>query len=264
MIKRLFPILIIASLYSCSQEVALDKTEKKEAKKATTEVKNHSYSNIDEISTSHLHLELNVDFENQILKGVARHKMNNKGAKSVIFDIKNINIEKITLGVEGGEKEATYTIGAYDSLLGSPLIVDITKEDRFINIYYSTTKEAEALDWLAPELTGSKKHPFLYTQGQAILTRTWIPVQDTPENRFTYSADLKVPSELMALMSATNPTEKNETGEYSFQMKQPIPSYLLALAVGELRYAKLGERSGVYAEPHMIDAVEKEFKDIPK
>jgi aminopeptidase N len=265
MIKRLFPAFIAIALFSCNQEVKINQEETtQEKQEVDAKVTNHSYGNIDEINTSHLHLELNVDFENQILKGVARHKMNNKGSEKAIFDIKKLNIEKITLGAEGSEKETTYTIGKYDSLLGSPLVVDISTEDRFINIYYSTPKDAAALDWLAPELTGSKKYPFLYTQGQAILTRTWIPVQDTPENRFTYSADLKVPSELMALMSATNPTETNETGEYTFQMKQPIPSYLLALAVGELEYAKLGERSGVYAEPHMIDAVEKEFKDIPK
>src|SRR5690554_543030 len=264
MIKRLFPIIIAFTLFSCNQKKETTEDIKEKGNQLAIEINNHSYGNVDKISTNHLHLELNVDFDNKTLKGVARHNMDNKGVEKAVFDIKKLNIEKVTLGNPENEKETTFSIGKYDSLLGSPLIVDISKEDENINIYYSTAKDADALDWLDAELTGSKKHPFLYTQGQAILTRTWIPVQDTPENRFTYSADLKVPSELMALMSATNPTEKNETGEYSFQMKQPIPSYLLALAVGELRYAKLGERSGVYAEPHMIDAVEKEFKDIPK
>lgn len=260
MIKRLIPAFIAITLFSCEQV----ETPQNEEQKPSTTIKNHSYGNIDEISTNHLHLELNVDFENKSLAGVARHTMDNKGADKAVFDIKKINIEKVTLGKKGAETETTFTIGQYDSLLGAPLIVDLSSEDLFVNIYYSTQKDADALDWLPAELTGSKKYPFLYTQGQAILTRTWIPVQDTPENRFTYSADLKVPSELLALMSATNPTEKNETGEYSFEMKQPIPSYLLALAVGELDYRQLSDNSGVYAEPHLIDAAEAEFKDIPK
>ncbi|PKR81189.1 aminopeptidase [Brumimicrobium salinarum] len=262
-IKLLF-ILSFAMLFSCNTG---DKKTQKEAQSNQSKdvtIKNHSYGNIDKIRTAHLHLELNVDFQNQILAGVARHKMINEGANRAIFDIKDLKIDSITLGAEGNEVSANYEVGKRDSLLGSPLIVELTKNDRFVNIYYETTKNSEALDWLAPELTGSKKHPFLYTQGQAILTRTWIPVQDSPENRFTYSADLKVPSDLMALMSATNPTVKNDDGLYSFQMKQPIPSYLLALAVGELEYAQLGPKSGAYAEPHMIAAAEKEFKDIPQ
>ena len=195
MIKTLFPAFIALALFSCNQDDNTNQADvQTEEQQSTYKVKNHSYGNIDEISTSHLHLELTVDFDNKTLKGVARHKMNNKGAEKAIFDIKQINIEKVTLGVEGGEVETTYTIGKFDSLLGSPLVVDLTKDDRLVNIYYSTQQDAEALDWLAAELTGSKKYPFLYTQGQAILTRSWIPVQDTPENRFTYSAALKVPT----------------------------------------------------------------------
>ena len=264
MIKRLFPIIIAFTLFSCNQKKETTEDIKEKGNQLAIEINNHSYGNVDKISTNHLHLELNVDFDNKTLKGVARHNMDNKGVEKAVFDIKKLNIEKVTLGNPENEKETTFSIGKYDSLLGSPLIVDISKEDENINIYYSTAKDADALDWLDAELTGSKKHPYLYTQGQAILTRSWIPVQDTPGNRFTYSADLKVPSELLALMSATNPTEKNETGEYHFEMKQPIPSYLLALTVGELEYRRLSDNSGVYAEPHLIEVAKEEFKDIPK
>lgn len=270
MIQKIVPVLFIAFLVSCGEKTADDNKEKQSNENKTSsdsiavEVNNHSFANIDEISTSHLHLDLEVNFDKKILSGVARHTMDNTGTDQAIFDIKDIDIKKVTLGEEGKESETTYAIGKADELLGEPLIVDINEDTKHVNIYYSTTPEAEALDWLPPELTGSGKYPFLYTQGQAILTRSWVPVQDTPENRMTYSADLKVPSELLALMSATNPTEKNETGEYSFEMKQPIPSYLLALAVGELEHADLGNNCGVYAEPHMIDKAAYEFEDIPK
>lgn len=273
MIQKYFIIVLSLFLFACNDSKnessdVTSSTENKtsdgdENKEDETVVNNHSYSNIDEINTTHLHLDFDIDFDKKRIKGIARHKMNNTGVKKAIFDVQGLKIHKVTLGEEN-ETETTFVIGEEDDLLGAPLTVKIDSNTSMVNIYYETTAESQALDWLDASLTGSKKHPFLYTQGQAILTRTWIPTQDTPENRITYSADVKVPSELLALMSANNPTEKNDSGEYSFKMEQPIPSYLIALAVGELKYARLGEKSGVYAEPYMIDAAASEFRDIPK
>jgi leukotriene-A4 hydrolase len=224
----------------------------------------HSYANIDEIRTTHLHLDLDVNFENKTIYGIARHTMENSGVDTAIFDIKGLEIQKITIGEKGNEDETDYIIGKDDEILGAPLSVKINENTQHINIYYKTTENSSAIDWLGPELTEGKKYPYLYTQGQAILSRTWIPSQDSPSNRITYSAEVKVPKELMALMSAENPTNKNEEGVYKFEMNQPIPVYLIALAVGNLEYKKLGEKCGVYTEPEMIDAVSWEFQDIEK
>lgn len=251
---------ILPIFFSCEQE-------------ATGKVKNtmvnrteltHSYSNVNEIKTTHLHLDIEVDFESNLIYGVARHSMLNKGADTAIFDIKNIEIQKITLGEIGNEQETNYLIGKRDDLLGQPLFVDVKKSTKKVNIYYKTTKESDALDWLPKELTAGKKHPFMYTQGEAILTRTWIPIQDLPSNRITYSANVKVPKELMALMSATNPKVKSENGEYFFEMNQPVPCYLIALAVGDIQYSKLGENCGVYSEPELASQCANEFVDLPK
>src|SRR5690554_1382110 len=210
MMKRILPALALLALFSCQQE---EKQEKKETKSAPKQIEavNHSYGKLDEVKTVHLDLELKLDMENKTIEGVARHRVKNEGFEKAYFDIKNLNIEKITLGELDNEEETNFEIGTYDSLLGAPLIVDLGESDRFINIYYSTSPDAEALGWLAPELTGSGKHPFLYTQGQAILTRTWIPTQDTPGNRFTYNAKIQVPDGILPLMSATNPTEMNDS-----------------------------------------------------
>lgn len=223
----------------------------------------HSYSNFEEIHTKHLHLELDVNFENNTIYGVARHQMINNGADTAVFDIKYLDIQKVTLG-KGTEQPADFIIGEFDSILGSPLMVAINENTEYINIYYNTTKKCEALDWLAPEQTSGKEHPFLYSQGQAILTRSWIPVQGTPEVRITYSADVKVPKELLPIMSAENPISKNETGQYHFEMKQPIPVYLIAIAIGDLSYKSLGKNCGVYAEKDLINACAYEFVDLPK
>lgn len=225
----------------------------------------HSYSNTDEIRTKHLELEIDVDFEKKTIYGIARHQMERlKDTDTAIFDINGPEIQKVTLGKKGQEKETDFIIGSMQEFIGQPLSVKIDQNTEYINIYYKTTENAAALDWMEPELTEGKEHPYLYTQGQAILTRTWIPVQGTPANRITYSADVTVPSELMAVMSASNPTEKNPEGKYHFEMKQPIPVYLIALAVGNLEYKKLGKNCGVYTEPEMINKAVWEFSDLPK
>lgn len=225
----------------------------------------HSYANLTEIRTKHLHLELEVDFTQKYIYGVARHEVVNLvGTDTAVFDIKGLDIQKVTLGKKGKEVNTGYVIGVEDEILGAPLSVQVDSNTTFINIYYHTTAESGALDWLDPQLTAGKKHPYLYTQGQSILTRTWIPSQDSPSNRITYSADVKVPTELMAVMSAKNPVSKSNDGIYHFEMKQPIPVYLIALAVGNLTYKKLGSNCGVYTEPEMIKEVAWEFQDLKK
>jgi len=227
---------------------------------------NHSYANTKQIHTKHLHLELDVNFENRTVYGIARHQMVNNGTDTAIFDIKALDIQKVTTGSIGKEKETDFVIGAWDkdSILGQPLMVKIDAKTTFINIYYKTTEETEAIDWLSPELTTGKEQPFMYTQGEAILTRSWIPLQDTPSNRLTYSASVKVPQGLLPLMSAENPTELNTESVYEFKMDQPIPSYLIAIAVGNLSYKKLGKNCGVYSEPELISSCAYEFGDLPK
>ena len=263
-ICKILSALICMSLFSCDY---LDDSEKEEPRKIITNQQirdSHSYSNVDEIYTKHLHLDMEVDFDNNSIYGVARHTMVNKGSDTAVFDVKGLEIQKVTLGIRDHEVNTNFVIGIEDSILGAPLSVKIDKKSTLINIYYKTTERSEALDWLKPEMTKGKKYPYLYTQGQAILTRTWIPSQDRPSNRITYSADIKVPEEMMALMSAKNPTKKAKDGMYHFVMKQKIPVYLIALAVGNLEYRKIGKKCGVYSEPEMIRQVAWEFKDLRK
>ena len=231
-----------------------------------TIVDNHSYANLQAINTIHLELELDVNFQNKTIYGVARHEMVNNNAKIAIFDTRNLLIQKVTTGKNDEEQEVDFVIGAMDkdSILGQPLTVSIDPKTTQVNIYYQTTKDSEALDWLDTLSTSSKTKPFLYTQGQAILTRTWIPLQDSPSNRFTYNATVKVPQDLLAVMSAENPKEKNNTGIYNFEMDQPIPSYLISLAVGDIVYHPFDNKCGVYAEKELIANCIYEFEELPK
>lgn len=222
----------------------------------------HSFSNPHEAVTKHLNLELDVNFDEKIIDGVARFQIAKKGnADKIIFDIDSLDIEKVTLN--HNESSAIYSISEGNAF-GQKLSVDIHKNTAVVNIYYKTSPTASALQWLRPEQTLGKREPFLFTQGQAILTRSWIPSQDSPGVRITYDAKVKVPEGLLAVMSAQNPQSISEDGTYSFKMAQAIPVYLIAFAVGDMEFVPISDNMGVYAEPKLVEAAAYEFADMPR
>lgn len=229
--------------------------------KIMDKISNHSYSNYQEVVIQHLDLTLNVLFEKKEIIGIADLTLEklDSSANSVILDIKALEIDKVT-DADGLALE--YSIGKEDEILGSSLTIQLPKKGNNVRVHYKTTGASEALQWQEPEQTLGKKHPFLFTQSQAILARTWIPLQDCPAVRFTYSAKVKVDKDLLPLMSASNPQQKNENRIYTFEMPQPIPSYLMALCAGDLVYRSLGDSCGVYAEPAQIDDCANEFEDL--
>ena len=222
-------------------------------------VENHSFSNYKEVTVTHLNLDLKANFDKKELWGTATLRIANpKGAKQLILDHKTLKVDHVAVD----NKEVKFEIGPQDSILGAALIIPITPETKEVSVAYHTLPESEALQWLSPEQTHDKKHPFLFSQSQAILARTWIPLQDCPAVRFTYDASIEVPPHLMAMMSAENPTTKSKDGKYTFKQTKPIPSYLMALAVGDVEFASLGRNSGVYAEPGMLKKCVWELADM--
>lgn len=221
----------------------------------------HSYARPEEAAATHLDLDIHVDMKQHRIRGTATYNLKRQGGDSVIFDTDGLAIDKVTLG-DG--TPAAFTLSAKDSILGQALRVALPQGADKVAITYSTGAAAKALQWLAPEQTADKKFPFLFTQGEAILTRTWIPVQDSPGIRITYNARVTVPKELMAVMSATNPQERSTDGTYTFKMDKPIPPYLIALAVGDIHFKATGKRTGVYAERSMVDTAAWELADMEK
>ena len=223
----------------------------------------HSYSNPDEVRVQHMALDLAVDFAKKQLAGTATLRVRNESnANTLILDTNGLTIQAVT--VQPRNAPVQFTLSPADPVLGSKLEIPITTDTQSVTIQYASTPGARALQWLEPAMTAGKKHPFLLSQSQAILARTWVPCQDTPGVRFTYDATIRVPKDLLAVMSAENPQARNEEGVYRFQMANPIPSYLLALAVGDLEFRPFDTRSGVYAEPEVIDRAASEFSDTPK
>lgn len=222
----------------------------------------HSCSKPNEVVVSHVSLKLNIDFEKKCAQGISTLSLIRKpGFKELWVDTRQLIIEKIT---DQNGTSLAFELQPEKKWLGSALKINLNATSQTVCIQYSTTPESAALQWLNAEQTEGKKYPFLFTQGQAILSRTWFPVQDSPGIRFTWDAEIQVPNNLMALMSGNNPKEKNETGIYKFRMTQPVPAYLVALAVGDLEFTKLSERTGVYAEPSMSKRASSELVDMEK
>jgi hypothetical protein len=236
----------------------------------------HSYANVDQFRVTHLELDLRVDLEGKVISGIValEFKRLDPRATQLVLDTKDLMIDDVS-------QKATDVLGATsknqtiwvsrpfhlekpDPILGSALVIELPptrKTVESIRIDYETQPGAAALQWLTPEQTGHHKG-FLYTQSEPIGARTWIPLQDTPQVRATYSAKIHTASDVLAVMSAENDPKARRTGEYSFVMPQPIPSYLIALAVGDLGFKETGPRSGVYAQKPVVKAAAREFADI--
>ena len=226
----------------------------------------HSYARPAEARVTHVALDLEADFENKRLEGTALLDIQAaEGAKEIVLDTKNLDIRTVT---DAAGKPLDYTLGEADPNLGAPLIVPLNGTEQ-IRIGYRTAPDAAALQWLAPEQTAGKKLPYLFSQGQAILNRTWIPTQDSPGIRQTWEARIVVPEPLKAVMSAENLTPAGESVRggkraFRFRMDKPVAPYLIALAVGDLAFQPLGPRTGVYTEPSMLKAAAAELADTEK
>jgi len=226
-----------------------------------------SYANTEQFVTEHLQLDLTVDFERKELRGMASLKMRRLDpvAGEIILDTRDLDIESVLVGGPGSDGiDAGFEYTEKHPRLGQALKITLPagleeQQNLEVKIHYKTDPGASALQWLPKELTASGKHPFMFSQSQSIHARSWVPLQDTPSVRITYEADIHTPPNLLAVMSADNNPLTPRSGEYHFNMPQPIPSYLLAIAVGNIYFAPIGERTGIYAEPELLDASTFEF-----
>jgi leukotriene-A4 hydrolase len=232
----------------------------------------HSYARPDSARVYHVALDLTPDFATQRIRGRATLSIQRvPTADSVILDTRDLIVRGIRTprGTLLG-----WSLGAPDEHLGSRLAVElpapapgsIGRYRSEIVIDYETSPGAAAVQWLAPAQTAGGRTPFVFTQGQAILTRTWVPTQDSPGIRQTYEATVRVPQGMRAVMSAealgSAETDTLGLAVYRFRMRQYIPPYLIALAAGELEFRALGRNTGVYAEPTVIDRAAHEFAEV--
>jgi leukotriene-A4 hydrolase len=236
----------------------------------------HSFANIDQVRVTHIDLDLRVDLQGKSISGTATldFRRLDPRATQMVLDTKDLMVTDVT-------QKATDVLGATaknqtvwvsrpfhfekpDSILGSALVIElpaVRKGVESLRIDYETEDAAATPQWLAPNKTAGRHKFFFYALSAPLGARSWIPLQDTPQVRVTYKAAIHTDANLLAVMSADNDPKVKRNGEYSFVMAHAIPSYSIALAVGDLAFQETGPRSGVYAQKAVVKAAAKEFAD---
>jgi aminopeptidase N len=235
----------------------------------------HSRANPHEVSARHLELDLEVRFGEKRLVGTATWRIERQPGSPprapLILDTRDLDIQGASARVgDGPWAKVPFLLGGKDPILGAPLTLRIGPDTTEVKITYRTSPKSSALQWLDPAGTAGGKKPFLFTQSQAIHARSWVPCQDSPGTRVTFGAKIKVPDEgLVAVMAADGPLPPEGGGAgdprvFRFRMPQSIPPYLIALAVGDLEFATIGARTGVWAEPSVLKSAAAEFADVDR
>ncbi len=285
-LKSLVPLALVVALFGCQDsETAKEqpiveevKTEVVQADKNSAELEKdtpvvedlsylideHSYANKDEVVLTHIDLDLDVLFDKKQLKGYADLSFSRleEDAKTLVLDTRDLTIHKVSsINSDGVESAAEFELAARDDVMGSKLTIQLKDGEDKVRVYYNSNPQASGLQWLTPEQTAGKKEPFMFSQAQAIHARSFIPVQDSPDVRVTYKANIRTPKQLLAVMSAFNEPDTELDGDYHFDMPQAIPPYLIAIGVGDLKFKPMSKRTGIYSEQAYLDAAAKEFED---
>ena len=229
----------------------------------------HSFAEYDKVRIRHLQLDLDADMSARTLSGhvILDLERPDPGHKRLVLDTRDLDIQDVTvIGPEGEFRPVSWRLGPErgdgQAHLGQPLVIILPQGISQVRVDYASSPNAFGLQWLDENQTSSGQ-PFMFSQSQPHYARTWVPLQDTPAVRYTFDATVRAPNDLMVVMGADgNPLERGASGEYQFTMPQPVPSYLMAIAIGDLAFAELGPRSGVYAEPDWIERAAAEFHQL--
>ncbi|MET0280698.1 MAG: M1 family metallopeptidase [Steroidobacteraceae bacterium] len=223
----------------------------------------HSWADPAVARVTHLDLDLVADFATRTLAGTAALEVEAPGAAPVLtLDTDRLSIEAVA---DADGSPLPWKLGEPDAVRGTPLQVTLG-EARRVRITYRTSPDAPALQWLTAQQTAGGQQPYLFSQSEAILTRSWIPTQDSPGIRQTWTARIVAPPPLTVLMSAemrgAEALQVPGGRAWRFRMNEPVAPYLIAIAIGDLAFRELGPRTGVYTEPSRLDAAASEFADL--
>ena len=231
----------------------------------------HTHANTHEFRVRHLDLDLAANFDARRLAGTVDLTLDrvSPSATRVVLDTNGLEIRRAWF-VDGATRvPIAHALGEPHAVLGRALTLPLPeaaagRPSVVVRVEYATSPDAKGLQWLTPAQTAGREHPFLFSQSQSIYARTWIPLQDTPQVRFTFRARIGTPKPLRAVMGAVNDPAAPLAGTFTFEMPQPIPSYLMAIAIGDLVFRPTGPRTGVYAEPPVVEKAAREFADTER
>ena len=250
-IRRFLPALLLALLAVGCQRESGDPTAVTPttgpAPAAASDRDEHSYAEPEKVVTEDLALDLALDFDAKTIAGTATYTLQWKdpSATQLVLDTRALTISRVEGETDGQWQPLQYALAEPDATLGSKLTIETPARNARVRVTYVTSPDASGLQWLTPEMTEGKQLPFMFSQSQQIHARSWVPLQDTPAIRYTYTAHVTSRPDVMVLMSANNDPDAQRTGDYSFTMPQKIPSYLMAIAAGDLVFKPISGRAGV-------------------
>ena len=249
----------------------------------------NTYSNFQEIIQREVNLDVSIDFENKSMFGTIKTKYEilNTSLENIVLDLHGPDVSSISLINEELEKiDLDYYI--YDKnedkdALGTPLVINILslknknnkeyeniikKKEIIISIEFKTNEKCNGIQYLTKEQTRSRSHPFMFTQCEAILCRTLFPIQDTPSVKSIYKVKTSISPPLTFLFGGILKSHYYDSDIKKkinlFEQNIPIPSYLVAFVAGELEFAKISKRCGVWVEKGLASIAAKEFVDAEK
>ncbi|KND89741.1 Leukotriene A-4 hydrolase [Tolypocladium ophioglossoides CBS 100239] len=221
--------------------------------------------------TKHTTVNFKLDFEETCLKGsvlLQLESQTDKESTEVVLDTRYVHVSSVHVN----SKESKWELKPDSAPFGAPLHISLpdgASKGEVIDLVIDlqTTEKCTALQWLTPAQTSSKKYPYVFSQCQAINARSIFPCQDTPDVKSTFT--FKLTSTLPVVASGvpvgdhtvTPGTEKL----YEFEQKVPIPSYLFAVASGDIVTAPIGPRSVVATGPNELEDCKWELeRDMEK
>ena len=224
-----------------------------------------TYANYNDVRVTHAEFDLTADFDAKTFSGTEVLDLDyiQPDTDHLILDTDDLTISAIEAWSHGEWVPVEYVLGEDDDVLGAPLEISLSDKPDRIRLTYSTSPDAKGLQWLSPEQTAGKNQPYLFSQFQTIHARSFAALQDTPAVRMTYTARIKTPPQLLAVMGAEQDPQTPRDGDYEFSMPQPIPAYLIAIAIGDIDFKAINDHIGVYSESDILDASAAEFADTP-
>jgi leukotriene-A4 hydrolase len=216
-----------------------------------------SYADLSQGRIQNIDFHIQADFSTNTLAIEATYQLDTPRRGPLFLDTYKINLQSAT----ANGRPLKWEFDTQNEAMGARLHIKGLDGDTSFTLTFRTSRDAIALQWLNAAQTLGGEHPFLYSQCQNIHARSVFPCQDTPSVRFTFTAEVEVPPGMTAVMAAEQLKSQEGSGHFVFRMPQPIPSYLFALGVGHLEFRELGPRTGIYAEPQIIESAAWEFAE---
>ncbi|GAB1217141.1 hypothetical protein ATERTT37_006366 [Aspergillus terreus] len=220
----------------------------------------NTLSNYNNWLSTHITANFDILFDQKKLVGNVIHKLKsitNAESTDIVLDTSHVDVTDVKVDGKPSVWELLPPVEPYGTALKIKLDQGV-KMDEIVHVDISvkTTEKCTALQWLTPAQTSNKKHPYMFSQCQAIHARSIFPCQDTPDVKSTIDFNITSPLPVIAsgllVRDASGAPQTGGKNLYQFHQKVPIPSYLFALASGDISEAAIGPRSVVATSPDKL------------